>query len=75
MESSALVGLIAAVIVERPTCLSCLADKAGTTDLEAVRTIERMRRVVRIEIQRGERCRACGSTLGPVYSMERDSGR
>jgi hypothetical protein len=71
MDGATLVGLIAAIIVERPTCLSCVATKAGTTELKTLRTLERMQTIVRMAIQRGERCRACGSTVGPVYSMAR----
>ena len=33
---------------------------------------ERIGGTIQIAIERGERCRACGSTLGPVYWFKRD---
>ena len=64
-------GLIVAVILERPTCLVCLTAKVGMTQLDAVRTIERIAENLRVIVQQGDRCRLCGSTVGPVYSLAR----
>ncbi len=70
LEHATLVGLVTAIIVERPTCLSCIASKAGVTNLATLRVLERMQKLVRLARARGERCRACGSTVDPVYSIE-----
>ena len=70
MYGAALSGLIVSVILERPTCLICLSDKVGASRLETLRTIERMTKTVAIKVEYGEeRCRACGNTLGPIYSI------
>lgn len=71
MDDATQTGLIVAVIVERPTCLICITAKAGMTKLEVVRTIERIGKSLAVDIDKGGRCRACGSTLGPVYSLKR----
>jgi hypothetical protein len=57
--------------LERPTCLACISAKTGLVRLDAVRTIERIGRSLVVAIEQGGRCRACGSTLGPVYSLDR----
>jgi hypothetical protein len=46
LGETTLAGLIISVILERPTCLTCVSAKVGAN-------------------------RACGSTLGPVFSVER----
>jgi hypothetical protein len=71
-DETTLATLIASVILERPTCLTCVSAKVGATNLYTLRTIERIaERTLRVSIERGGRCRACGSTLGPVFSVER----
>jgi hypothetical protein len=63
--------VIASIIVERPTCLACIADKTGGAQLDAVRALERIGKTIHVAIENNERCRVCGSTLGPVYSLDR----
>jgi hypothetical protein len=70
-DEPGLVVLITSVILERPTCLICLAEKVGASKLAVVRTLERMERTLLIKTANDDRCRACGSTLGPVYSLTR----
>ena len=70
MDDTTLVALIASVILERPTCLICIAAKVGAVKLEVERVLERIGRTVRLETTTRDRCRACGSTLGPVYSLK-----
>jgi hypothetical protein len=62
--------VLAALILERPLCLSCIAKKTGTVSASALETmLEHIRRVLTIDRQRG-RCRACGlATM--VMSVER----
>ena len=76
MYQATLLGLIASVILDRPTCLICLSDKVGASRLETVRAVELMMKTVNVAIQyTGERCRACGSTLGPIYSVPASAGK
>jgi hypothetical protein len=70
-DVAALVAAIKSLILERPLCLSCIAKKVDTTELAALRTIEPLQARVRLIAQRGARCRACDSTVGPVYSIDR----
>jgi hypothetical protein len=71
MDAAALARLITSTILERALCLSCIAKKSGATEPDALRAIEAMQRHLRITLERGERCRACGSAVGPVYSLLR----
>ena len=64
-------GLIVAAILERPTCLVCLTMKVGMTQLDAVHAVERIGTNLRVVVEHGVRCRPCGSTVGPVYSLAR----
>ena len=66
-----LIVLITSVILDRPTCLLCLAAKVGATKLGVVRAMERIAVTVQIATAMDDRCRACGNTLGPVYSLIR----
>lgn len=69
MYSSTLLGLIASVILERPTCLACIAAKVNATEVETLRALDAMMRTMRVTAERSGRCRACGSTTGPIYSV------
>jgi hypothetical protein len=60
---------VASLTVERPLCLACIAHKSGASQLDALRAIERMGLIFSLDIQQGDQCRACGSTVGPVYSL------
>jgi hypothetical protein len=62
-------GRIAAIIVERPVCLACIAAKADTTELDALRVIEHIQDHVKLTIRHGEECRICGSRIGSAYSI------
>lgn len=68
MEFETSAGLIMAVIVERPTCLLCLAAKAGITKLDTVRAIERIG--MHVALTKAERCLFCDSAVGPVYHVK-----
>ena len=70
-DDTALVILVTTVILERPTCLVCLCAKVGADQLSIVHVMERISRTVKVQVERNERCRAYGSTLGPVYSVTR----
>jgi hypothetical protein len=67
MDGPDLVRLVASLIVERPLCVPCIAHKSAATELETLRAIERIALTVTVTSQEGERCRACGATVEPVY--------
>jgi len=58
-------ALIASLILGRPMCIPCIAEKAGTTET-SVRAL--FTHVVVPIVWYGERCRACGRT-GIVVSL------
>jgi len=66
-----LAALVVSVILERSTCLTCIAAKVGAPQLAVVRTIEGIGRTLNVKIANDERCRMCGSTLGPTCSLPR----
>src|SRR5215208_4820540 len=66
-----LAALVVSVILERPTCLTCIAAKVGAPVLAVVRTVEGIGGTINVKIANDERCRMCGSTLGPTYSLPR----
>jgi hypothetical protein len=68
MEQQTLVILMS-VIMERPTCLLCLAEKTGDTKLGVVRGLEAIGETFLVTTELDERCSGCGSTLGPVFSL------
>ena len=71
MDQATLAGLIVSVILERPTCLVCVAAKVGQTQLATLRAIERIGKTLHLDRPAGERCRACGSTVAPVFVLSR----
>jgi hypothetical protein len=71
MEDAVLARLVLSVIMKRPTCLVCIATKVGETQPKTLRTIERIGTHIRTERQ--GRCRLCGMTIGPVYSIARSA--
>jgi hypothetical protein len=62
-------ALIAVLILERPLCLNCVAEKSELTADEVKSYLSRVRRSVTVE--RGiDRCRSC-DTFTAVYSLSR----
>ena len=60
-------ALIAALIMERPLCVSCISSKTGLTHGEVESYLTRIEGVVAVK-QALDRCRTCGS-LGPVFAL------
>ena len=61
------VGLIAALITNRPLCVTCIAEKCGLPTDETESFLHRVLDV--LSVARGvDRCRACG-IFTEVYSM------
>ena len=56
---------------ERPTCLRCISAKINATKLDTLLAMRRIVGTVPAEMHVGERCRACGSTISPVYAAAR----
>ena len=71
MDDAKLVGLIVAMILERPTCLRCISARIDATKMDTLLAMRRIVGIVPAEMHVGERCRVCGSTLGPVYVAAR----
>ena len=63
-------AIIAALIVDRPLCITCLATKGGMTESEAQAALDAIRANTRVFSASAERCDACG-VVGPVVSLSR----
>ena len=61
--------LIAVLIIDRPLCLDCIADKTGMTPLSVEGYLERMD-LGPVDRTPEGRCRACGR-LTTVFSLPR----
>jgi hypothetical protein len=67
---AALAAPIVAVIVERPTCLLCIAGAVGAAELAVLRSLQHIS--VTVDMTTAQQpCAACGRMLGPVYSLAR----
>ena len=69
MQNSA---LVTALILERPLCLRCIADKSGLKVEAAETVIAVIRRSLDVHRQDAARCHACGATA-VVFSIHRPS--
>ena len=60
-------ALVTAIILERPTCLTCLSQKTGLSVAEIRATLVRIQVALALQVHRGqERCRACGTTVDVI---------
>jgi hypothetical protein len=66
-----LAALVVSVILERPTCLLCIAPKVGADDWAVLQTLERISETIEVTTEHTEPCRACGTLVHPVYSLPR----
>ena len=62
------IASVTALILERPTCMSCLAEKSGYTSEEARIALEVIETVVTVHRDPSGHCHACGSVGLVVYS-------
>jgi hypothetical protein len=60
---------IVTIILEQPTCLRCIVRQVDAPALTVIRAMERIRAHVVVEVSGDTRCRACGSSLGPICSL------
>ena len=58
-------ALVTAIILERPTCISCLSQKTGMSADNVGRTLERIEAALRVHRVAG-RCHMCGAVLDVV---------
>jgi hypothetical protein len=65
-----LAPLITALILDRPTCVECIAAKSGLSPERAAIVIERIAQVLTLHRQVG-RCRACGRMDAAVMFVDR----
>jgi hypothetical protein len=65
-----LAPLVTALILDRPTCLDCIASKGGLSSRRTASVIERIARVLTLHRQIG-RCRACGRMDAEVMFVDR----
>ena len=61
--------ITAALIVERPLCLDCVAEKAGVGPATAELTLARIRKALIIQRDEVGHCRDCG-IIGVVFSLD-----
>ena len=65
-----LAPLVTALILDRPTCVDCIASKSGLSSKRAVSVIERIARVLTLHREVG-RCRSCGRMDAEVMFLDR----
>ena len=53
MDDAKLVGIVVAMILERPTCLHCISAKIEATKLDALRIMQRIAGAVPAEMRTG----------------------
>jgi hypothetical protein len=66
-------ALIAVLLVERPTCVNCISERAGVLVEEARRYLREIGTSLDVVLDLNERCRTCGG-VGPAYSVRRAAG-
>ncbi len=65
-----LAPVITALILDRPTCVDCIAAKSGLAAKRAAIFIERISKVLTLHREVG-RCRACGRMDAEVVFVDR----
>lgn len=63
-------ALIAVLLLERPTCLGCVASMSRLTSADIARRLTTIATTLLVFRLENERCRVCGN-VGPVYSVRR----
>jgi hypothetical protein len=63
------IALIARLIVQRPLCADCIAERTGLSSLDLEPYFARIRAAITMFREDSDRCRACGS-VGKVYSLD-----
>ena len=68
---AALIGLL---MLDRPLCLLCLAERSGLPSDDALEYLTHMRGHIAVFHDDSDRCRACG-VIGKVFSLARVSAK
>jgi hypothetical protein len=63
------VSIVTRLILDRPTCLACLATKSGLTVREAEATLDLIEDALRVSREH-DRCRVC-EEMKRVFSVKR----
>jgi hypothetical protein len=63
-------AMIAALLLDRPTCLNCATSMAPLSETEALRYLEIIAITLVVLHLENEHCRVCG-TVGPVFCVRR----
>lgn len=67
-------ALITALILERPLCFTCIAEKADTSETAVEATLAIVAPVLQVHRDQHGQCRACGNA-GAVVSLARPESR
>jgi hypothetical protein len=67
-------SLVIALLVDRPLCWACLADRLGLTREGAQAAVDHLDQTVRVGHRGADRCRACGHH-GETIGIDRPVGR
>ena len=67
-------ALLAALLLDRPLCVDCIAAKMRLTESEIAESVTRIRRTIVLREYVPGRCRACGEHH-PVFVLEYRSVR
>jgi hypothetical protein len=62
-------ALIAVLLVGKPSCMTCLAEKAAISPGAVQAYLDRMRAVVQLREQQAGQCERCHNTNTLVYSL------
>jgi hypothetical protein len=65
-----LAALIAVLIIERPLCVECVAERAGVSVGSVKAYLNDMGPLLKVHRKANERCRACG-LVGRTVSLDR----
>jgi hypothetical protein len=65
-------AVITALILERPLCGRCIADKSGLDTSQVFKVLQTIGEVLTTH-RRVDRCRACGAHK-PVFFLDRPTG-
>jgi len=63
------VAMVTALIMERPLCLTCVAQRASLDVSEATTILDKIESVLKLRRVTPGRCRACGSVV-TVFSVD-----
>jgi hypothetical protein len=63
------IALIAGLILRRPLCAECIAERASLPIMDLERYFTRIRASVVVFHEDSDRCRGCG-VVGKVYSLD-----